>query len=60
MERLVSLGEPMTRLAELGGVLNRPWLLVIAALARTRRMGGVTFVAVRLAIVSAARVTRAT
>jgi len=59
MERLASLEEPMTRVAELGSLFNRPWLLAIAGLVALTAWGAVTFVAVRLAIVSAARVARA-
>ena len=59
MERLAALEGPMTRVAELGSLISRPWLIAIAGLVGLLAWGAVTFVAVRLAIVSAARVTRA-
>ena len=50
--------EPMTRVAELGSIVNRPWLFVIVGLVALAAWGAVTYVAVKLAIVSAAKVTR--
>jgi hypothetical protein len=58
MERLAALEEPMTRVAALGSIFNRPWLFVIVGLVALAAWGAVTFVAVKLAIVSAAKVTR--
>jgi hypothetical protein len=61
MQRLAALEAPMARVAAFGSVLtvfNRPWLLVLIGLVALGAWGGVTFVAVKLAIVSAARVTR--
>jgi len=58
MERLAALEEPMTRVAELGSIVNRPWLFVIVGLVALAAWGAVTYVAVKLAIVSAAKVTR--
>jgi hypothetical protein len=61
MERLAALEAPMTRVAELGSLLsifNRPWLLGLVGLVVLAIWGAVTFVAVKLAIVSAAKVTR--
>ena len=58
MERLSALEEPMTRVAELGSIINRPWLFVIVGLVALVVWGAVTYVAVKLAIVSAAKVTR--
>jgi hypothetical protein len=58
MERLAALEGPMTRVAELGSIVNRPWLFVIVGLAALAAWGLVTFVAVKFAIVSAAKVTR--
>ena len=48
MERLAALEEPMTRVAELGSLFNRPWLAVIIGLVALAAWGVVTFVAVRL------------
>ena len=59
MERLAALEGPMTRVAELGNLISSPWLIAIVGLVALLAWGAVTFVAVRLAIVSAARVTRA-
>jgi hypothetical protein len=59
MERLSALEAPMTQVAELGSIFNRPWLFAIVGLVALVAWGAVTFVAVKLAIVSAAKVTRA-
>jgi hypothetical protein len=48
----------MTRVAELGSIVNRPWLFVIVGLLALVAWGAVTYVAVKLAIVSASKVTR--
>jgi hypothetical protein len=45
----------MTRLAALGGIVERPWLLVLVAALALLAWGVVTFFAVRLAILSAGR-----
>jgi hypothetical protein len=55
LERVAALAEPMGRIAALGSLLDRPWLLIAAAVIGLAAWGGVTFLAVRLAIVSAAR-----
>jgi hypothetical protein len=59
LERVADLREPMTRLAALGTVLGQPLLLFLLAIAGLVLWGGVTFIAVRLAIVSASRATTA-
>jgi hypothetical protein len=58
LERVGALETPMTRLAALGSILDRPLLLLAVAVAGLLAWGGVTFAAVRLAIVSAARADR--
>ena len=55
MERVADLREPMTRLARLGAVLDHPILLIVLALVGLGLWGAVTYVAVRLAILSASR-----
>ncbi len=55
LERVGSLAEPMGRLAALTSVLDRPVLLLLVALAGLGAWGLVTFLAVRMAIVSARR-----
>jgi hypothetical protein len=45
----------MSRVAALGSVLQRPALLTLVALLALAAWGGVTFLAVRFAIISAAR-----
>ena len=59
MERVAMLEAPMSRLASAALVLDRPFLLVVLALCGMVLWGLVTYVAVRLAIVSANRATRA-
>jgi hypothetical protein len=49
----------VVRAASFGSILNRPWLLIVFSLVALAAWGAVTFAAVRLAIISAARVTRA-
>jgi hypothetical protein len=53
LERVADLREPMTRLAALGTALERPILLLAVALLGLGVWGVVTFLAVRLAILSA-------
>jgi hypothetical protein len=55
MEHVAALEPPMTRLAALGAMLDRPGLLLLGAAIGLSAWGVITFVAVRLAIVSAAR-----
>jgi hypothetical protein len=55
LERVGALTEPMNRLVAVAGILDHPVLLVLAALGALAAWGLVTFVAVRLAIVSASR-----
>jgi hypothetical protein len=38
----------MTRVAELGSIVNRPWLFVIVGLVALAAWGAVTYVAVKL------------
>jgi hypothetical protein len=57
LERVAALGEPMQRVAALGSIFNRPGLLIGLAILGLAAWGGVTFLAVRLAIISAARAT---
>lgn len=57
LERVADLRDPMTRLARLGtamALVNHPMLLALAVCAGLVLWGGVTFVAVRLAILSVA------
>jgi hypothetical protein len=58
MERVAALEPPMARLASLGSILERPWQLVAVAAFGLAAWGVVTFGAVRLAVVSAARATK--
>ena len=58
MERLAALEAPMTRVAELGAIFDRPWLFAVVGLVALAAWGAVTFVAVKLAIVSASKATR--
>ena len=46
--------KPMSRLAGLGSILERPWLLAALAVFGLAAWGVVIFVAVRLAVISAA------
>jgi hypothetical protein len=55
MERVAGLEAPMTRLADLVAILDRPLALAALALFGLLAWGVVTFIAVRLAITSAAR-----
>jgi len=55
MERVAALERPMSQLAELGSIFDRPLLLAGIAAFGLLAWGVVTFVAVRLAMVSAAR-----
>ena len=55
LERVAALETPMSRLAALGSVLDRPLLLAGIGLLALAAWGGVTFLAVRFAIISAAR-----
>jgi hypothetical protein len=55
MERLSALEAPMSRLAGLSSLLDRPGRLVLLSLIALLGWGIVTFLAVRLAIVSAWR-----
>jgi hypothetical protein len=57
MERLAALDQPMSRLASLGSILESPWRLAVFALIGLAAWGVVTFGAVRMAIISAARAT---
>jgi len=59
LERVAALGDPMSRLAALGSILDRPLLLVAIGLVALAAWGAVTFLAVRLAILSASRTTSA-
>ena len=56
LERVADLREPMTRLAALAVLLDRPILLAGFAVLGLAVWGGVTFLAVRLALLSAGRV----
>jgi hypothetical protein len=56
LERVADLREPMTRLAALAVLLDRPILLAFLAVLGLAVWGGVTFLAVRLALLSAGRV----
>jgi hypothetical protein len=58
MERVAALQEPMTRVAALGSILQSPARLIVIGLLALVFWGGVTFGAVRLAIISAARAVR--
>ena len=55
LEEVGSLAGPMGQLATLTSILNRPMLLVAIALGGLLAWGLVTFLAVRMAIVSARR-----
>lgn len=55
LERVAALEEPMARLATVGSILQRPLLLLFVGLLALAAWGAVTFFAVRLAILSAAR-----
>ena len=55
LERVAALDEPMSQLAALGSILNRPLLLLGIAVLALVAWGAVTFFAVKLAILSAAR-----
>jgi len=55
LERVAALEAPMSRLAALGSVLDRPLLLIAVGLLALAAWGVVTFLAVRLAIISAGR-----
>jgi len=54
---VAALGGPMSQLASFGAILQRPLALILVALVALFAWGGVTFLAVRLAIISAARAT---
>jgi hypothetical protein len=58
MERVAALQEPMTRVAALGSILQSPGRLVVIGGLALLFWGAVTFGAVRLAIISAARAVR--
>lgn len=58
LERVGALGDPMSRLANLGAILDRPGLLIMIGLVALAAWFGVTFLAVRLAIISATRVVQ--
>jgi hypothetical protein len=60
LERVAELDAPMSRIAELGSLLDRPWLLLAAAVAALAAWGVVTYLAVRLAVLSAGRTPKAT
>ena len=55
LEQVGALAGPMSRLAALTSILDRPMLLIAMALAALAAWGLVTFLAVRMAIVSARR-----
>ncbi|MGC4081495.1 MAG: hypothetical protein QM736_05100 [Vicinamibacterales bacterium] len=55
LEQVGSLAGPMGQLAGLTALLERPVLLIVIALAALAAWGAVTFVAVRMAIISARR-----
>ena len=55
LERVADLREPMTRLSRLGALLDHPILLIALALVGLGLWAAVTFLAVRLAILSASR-----
>jgi hypothetical protein len=55
LDRVAALEAPMSRLAALGSVLDRPLLLIGVGLLALAAWGVVTFLAVRFAIISAAR-----
>lgn len=54
LEQVAELRDPMIRLAALGAAFDHPIVFALLALAALVAWGGVTFIAVRLAIVSAA------
>jgi hypothetical protein len=58
MERVAALQEPMTRVAALGSVLESPGRLILIGLLALAFWAAITFGAVRLAIISAARAVR--
>jgi hypothetical protein len=52
LDRVAALGEPMARVARIGGLLERPALLILVAGLGLGLWGAVTFLAVRSAILS--------
>ena len=59
MQRLAALEAPMSQLAALAPLLSRPGLLLLAGAFALLVWGAITFLAVRFAIISAARATTA-
>jgi hypothetical protein len=55
LERVAALDEPMSRLAAIGAILDRPLLLLGIGVLALAAWGLVTFFAVRFAILSASR-----
>ena len=58
LEGVAALGGPLAQVGALGSVLRNPLLLLLLGLGALLAWGAVTFVAVRYAIISAARATR--